>query len=301
MNEIERIRRFYAPERVTLLLVGESAPAGGTFFYLENSTLYFETCAAFTSALPAVFAGRDFLDVFRGVGCYLDDLCLEPVNDLPESVRKRKRAEAEAGLARRLRRYEPLMIIAIGKTTAAPHVHRALESANLSHVRFAEVPFPGRAAHKEQFRREMESAVRSAAEWGFLAVDPPRWHTGLDEPGAYAGDRHGAQGGDEPASSPTRQRPVTASRPRTQNITVADIKSGRIRIPPSSKALFPGESAIVELDLRGQRRTCRWNPRYGPDKERSGVLSVGVALMRTRVQQDEQLGIRVSKGHVYLE
>ena len=82
--DVERLRRRYRPQRIRLLFVGESAPAGGTFFYAENSTLYFETREAFAKQFREELANRSFLDFFRGLGCYLDDLCLEPVNHLPD-------------------------------------------------------------------------------------------------------------------------------------------------------------------------------------------------------------------------
>src|SRR5688572_24876523 len=36
----ERLRQAYRPEDVPLLFVGESAPAGGTFFYQADSNLF---------------------------------------------------------------------------------------------------------------------------------------------------------------------------------------------------------------------------------------------------------------------
>src|SRR5436309_2778689 len=162
LSAIERLRRTYRPVRITLLLVGESAPAGGTFFYRKNSTLYFESQAAFTAALPGLFRSADFLEMFRLLGCYLDDLCLEPVNHLHDRERKQRRSEAEPRLARRLRRYRPKAVVAVGKTTAAPHVRAALERSDLEDVSFAEVPFPGRPAHKAEFQREMQWILRKA-------------------------------------------------------------------------------------------------------------------------------------------
>jgi hypothetical protein len=55
--------------------------------------------AAFVAAMPQMFAVDDFLETFRAAGCYLDDLCLEPLNNLPDRERKEKRTQAEGPLA----------------------------------------------------------------------------------------------------------------------------------------------------------------------------------------------------------
>src|SRR5947199_2008929 len=81
MPATESLRRRYRPADIRILFVGESPPAGGTFFYAANSNLYYATEAAFRQAVPDLLSG-DFLDDFRALGCFLDDLCLRPVNHL---------------------------------------------------------------------------------------------------------------------------------------------------------------------------------------------------------------------------
>lgn len=79
---------------------------------------------------------------------------------------------------------------------------------------------------------------------------------------------------------------------RTQRVTAPDLRDGRIRIPctstASTKSLFPATRATVALVLRGRSMRCLWNPRMGPDRERSGVLRVGPVL-RDLVSEDEVL------------
>jgi hypothetical protein len=157
---VESLRDAHKPAQVRFVFIGESAPAGDTFFYAANSTLYFETRAAFERAFPLQLAARPFLEVFVALGCYLDDLCLEPVNNLPDPERQRKRTGAVASLASRLRSYDPQLIIAIGKTTAAPHVQSALQYSGLTQVPFRTVAFPGRPAHKIVFHREIDQILR---------------------------------------------------------------------------------------------------------------------------------------------
>jgi hypothetical protein len=96
------------------------------------------------------------------LGCYVDDLCLEPVNHLPESERAAKRLEAEPALERRIKQYQPGVVVAIGKTTAAPCVQRALDSAGLADVRFAKLPFPGRPEHRRAFAEILKDELFKA-------------------------------------------------------------------------------------------------------------------------------------------
>ncbi|GIK78451.1 MAG: hypothetical protein BroJett022_21410 [Actinomycetes bacterium] len=62
----------------------------------------------------------------------------------------------------------------------------------------------------------------------------------------------------------------------TQVVTEGDRNSGIIRIPREAKRLFPAAKARVKVELRGEDiGDRRWDPRAGPDRERSGVLGVG--------------------------
>ena len=92
----------------------------------------------------------------------------------------------------------------------------------------------------------------------------------------------------------------TASGCYTQRVSAGDIRQGIIRISRPVKSLFPSERARVEIDLRGERKSCRWDPRHGPDHERSGVLGVGTALTRGLVTEGERLSIWVANGVFYL-
>lgn len=160
----EHLREQHKPRCVRVAFIGESAPAGDTFFYAENSTLYYETRAAFDRALPGHSGTGGFLQRFKRLGCYLDDLCLEPVNQLEPRERERRRVEAMQPLAERLRAYAPRMVVAVGKTTAAPHVLLALQQACMAGVPLHPVAFPGRPEHKAAFHLEMD-AILGSIDW----------------------------------------------------------------------------------------------------------------------------------------
>lgn len=63
----------------------------------------------------------------------------------------------------------------------------------------------------------------------------------------------------------------------TQPITQRDINRGQIRIPITgdTKSVFPRETGVVEVVFLGEPVEIRYDPRLGPDRERSGVLHVG--------------------------
>ena len=74
-------------------------------------------------------------------------------------------------------------------------------------------------------------------------------------------------------------------------MTASDPGAGRVRIGRgAAKRLFPWQPGKVDVELRGQRKKCSWNPRFGPP-ERSGVLGVGKGLLAELVQDDEELRV----------
>ena len=128
--------------------------------------------------------------------------------------------------------------------------------------------------------------------------------------------KHGITGAKEPRArtrgavpirrqEPQSRSPVHSSVPagaQTQRVTEADIRAGRIRIPiGATKQLFPQGRASLELDLRGERLSARWDPRYGPDRERSGVLGVGRGLLARLVSADEVLTVSLAEGVIRLD
>lgn len=85
---------------------------------------------------------------------------------------------------------------------------------------------------------------------------------------------------------------------RTQRITAKDIAGGRIRIPHQTKRLFPPVPARIHVDLLGRQLDCRWDPKHGPDKERSGVIGIGRHHMAGLIEPDEVLFVSAADGGV---
>ena len=94
------------------------------------------------------------------------------------------------------------------------------------------------------------------------------------------------------------------ARGRTQPVSASDIAAGRIRIPQvdGTKELFPATKSEVRVVLKGRvLGACRYDPRLGPDRERSGVVSVGRAELSGLVREGERLVvIRNRLGTIYL-
>ena len=107
-------------------------------------------------------------------------------------------------------------------------------------------------------------------------------------------------------SRPTRVTggAVKAGNGRTQPVTAADKRVGQIRIPSTgmTKNLFPSETTDVDLRFKGQDLSVGWNPRLGPDKERSGVIRFRGAdkdLLRDSVRDAQVLTVtRKQSGEV---
>ena len=83
--KIEVIRRKYKPAKIKILFIGESPPAGGTFFYDGNSNLAKYTKSAFENCFgTSISQMPEFLRFFKEQGCFLDDLCLYPINNIKD-------------------------------------------------------------------------------------------------------------------------------------------------------------------------------------------------------------------------
>jgi hypothetical protein len=88
----------------------------------------------------------------------------------------------------------------------------------------------------------------------------------------------------------------------SQTITVPDKAAGRIRFPRAAKRFFPNDRTRVEVALRGTLMSARWDPRTGPDRERSSVLSFGRGNLEGLVLSGEVLAVaRRSDGLVTLD
>jgi hypothetical protein len=162
----ERTRRDYRPNEVRVLFIGESPPAGGTFFHYANSKLYDATREAFEAAIPALRRADDFLEAFKRLGCYVEDLSPVPVNHLDLKDRKQRRqrralrAEGIKPLARRMRlRPPPVVAPVVLDMVNTGDIAETLRLAGHVDVERADLPFPGR--HRDRYVNELTAHVRA--------------------------------------------------------------------------------------------------------------------------------------------
>ena len=136
-----QLRMQYRPSKVQVLFVGESPPAGGTFFYAGNSNLFRYTQMAFEHALGRSWVNpSDFLTFFRSKGFYLEDLCLTPVNGLTRPERIRCCKSGIDPLAKKIKKHVPRLVFVTPKAIAS-HVTKALQSSGHD-APIHSLPFP---------------------------------------------------------------------------------------------------------------------------------------------------------------
>src|SRR6516165_9290424 len=154
----ERLRNHYRSDRVRILFVGESPPASGRFFYQADSGLCYAVRETFVQAFPSL-KNVEFLYSFCALGCYLVDLCGEPVDDMTSDARRQACSKGETHLAQEIRALRPQTVVTVVRSVRA-NVKRALERAGWS-GRNLELPYPGRwHRHRAKFRRLLVPFLR---------------------------------------------------------------------------------------------------------------------------------------------
>ena len=140
---IDDLRTKYRPAAVTLLLVGESSPAGGTHFFRADSNLFRAVRAAYVEALgeATVPDGEAFLRFFSDRGGWLVDLADRPVNRITGRPRRDRVDAGIEGLRGILMGARPERVVAI-KSSIAGDVRQAARLAGFDEARIDVLPFP---------------------------------------------------------------------------------------------------------------------------------------------------------------
>lgn len=156
----ERLRRHFRPAKLRLLFVGESPPASGRFFYQGDSGLYRAMRDAFQATDPSI-TDANFLSRFKASGCYLMDLCPEPVDQLDAKARRAACVASEASLTRTIAKLHPPVIATVVRSIEI-NVRRAANGADWQ-GKFLHLPYPGRwASHRDVFIRRLVAELGSA-------------------------------------------------------------------------------------------------------------------------------------------
>lgn len=167
--EREDLRDRYRPETVRVLFVHESPPKSGAFFYSGDSVLYEATRDAFHAAIPGSRSG-DFRERFASLGCFLDDLSLEPISHWKSSDPKRieARKASEPLLEARMRELTPVIVFIVVKDIEE-NVGRALEAAGLGDVPRVTLTFPWEERSRTAYVTELSGELRTLIKKGQLS------------------------------------------------------------------------------------------------------------------------------------
>ena len=147
LRQREYLRRRYRPEQVRLLFVGESPPASGRFFYRGDSGLYRAMRDTFQTVDPSM-RDESFFATFRDAGCYLVDLCPEPIDRLDLKSRRAACRNAEASFSKAMARLRPSMVATLVRSIEG----NVLSAASLANWQgtMIHLPYPGRWSHLKQ-------------------------------------------------------------------------------------------------------------------------------------------------------
>jgi len=155
----EALRNRFRPACLQLLFIGEAPPASGRFFYQADSGLYRAMRDTFHLIDPTIL-DANFLSEFRARGCYLIDLCPDPVDQLAPNLRRAACAANEGTLAHTISQLQPRAVATVVRSIEG-NVARSLSLANW-HGPIFHLPYPGRwCHHKAEFIRALEPQLKS--------------------------------------------------------------------------------------------------------------------------------------------
>src|SRR3989475_5666382 len=130
-------RNKYKPNRVNVLLIAESPPSSGGYFYSETTIgkdhLFRETMKAlkFWPVDRPMRKGCDkqsMLERFRSIGFFLIDTCELPVDKLQPRQRRVSTIQGASTLPNRVRELNPIRILIVKKTVFKPARQSLIEA-----------------------------------------------------------------------------------------------------------------------------------------------------------------------------
>lgn len=144
-EKFEKKRNDFKPSKTKILFVGESRPSSGTFFYDKNSKLYRYTKEAFENVRI------DFsLAKFKEMGCWLYDVCKEPISHIKSKSVKRKIIEKYIpDLISVIKDLSPKYIIVVKKTCMEKVFSSVLEMGHLLNIDAFNTSFPSYGRQRE--------------------------------------------------------------------------------------------------------------------------------------------------------
>ena len=159
----ETVRLSYKPARISILFVGESPPEGDKFFYYGDGQIVRSTAKAFAQAFRVKCPDAvSFLSFFKSCGCFLEDMCHEPINNSSRANRDAKAEAAIGELACQIQAASPKRIVVILKLIA-PYVLRAAQNANFPADAIHYLSFPG-YGHQLNFESSLTEILQECIQ-----------------------------------------------------------------------------------------------------------------------------------------
>ena len=166
-----RARRKYRPHRIRFLLIAESPPSSGGFFYFRMTIgkdhLFRETMKALelwprNEPMRKGIDKRRMLRRFRSTGFYLLDTCVFPVDKLRPIERRKAVLSQTRRLVKDVIQADPVHILVVKSSIFTP-VSIALRDAGLwaRVLNAGPVPFPSHG-NQRTYRSLLRRALRSA-------------------------------------------------------------------------------------------------------------------------------------------
>ena len=161
-------RNKYKPNKVNVLLIAESPPSSGGYFYSETTIgkdhLFRETMKAlkFWPVNRPMRKGSDkqpMLKRFRSIGFFLIDTCELPVDKLQRRQRRISTIQGASTLPHRVRELDPTRILIVKKTVFKP-ARQSLIEAGLGDriLNKKPLPFPSHG-NQRKFRTMIRRLV----------------------------------------------------------------------------------------------------------------------------------------------
>src|SRR2546422_11744424 len=152
-------RNKYRPNRVNVLLIAESPPSSGGYFYSETTIgkdhLFRETMKAlgFWPVDRPMRKGCDkqrMLKRFRSIGFFLIDTCELPVDKLQPRQRRVSTIQGASTLPNRVRELNPIRILIVKKTVFKPARQSLIEAGLWDRsLKTKPLPFPSHGQQRE--------------------------------------------------------------------------------------------------------------------------------------------------------
>lgn len=161
----EKARREYLPSKIRLLMIAESPPSSGGFFYFPKTTgkdhLFRETMKTvglwpLGESMPRGIDKKSMLGRFSSMGFYLMDSSTDPVDKMPTRARKEAIRDQLPRLVEDVKQADPPSIVIVKSSIFGP-VSSALEEAGFGSrvLNNQAIPFPSHG-NQQKYRTIMK-------------------------------------------------------------------------------------------------------------------------------------------------